>query len=224
LIISLFLSCFRYYPYYYAPFAYDFLNLKVVSLNFDQNTKPFRPFEQMMATFSPQNVKYLPPQWQSLMLNENSPIIEFYPRNFKIDPNDKKKSSQYVALIPFINENHLLEALETVYSTLTQEEEKRNTLDYDRIFIHSQNLSDKKFKELSGNGEKQITENNPIQLQAILNGRLFGYVWPDNNDNTINIDSDQEALLSDYKDISNNQVIRFKYRDPLFPGSTMQSQ
>jgi 5'-3' exoribonuclease 2 len=233
-IISLFLSCFRYYPDYYAPLAYDFSSLKAVPLNFDQNTKPLHPLEQMMATFSPQSAQYLPSEWQSLMLDKKSPIIEFYPQHFWIDPNDKKKSSQYVTLIPFIDENRLLQALVPVYSTLTQEEEKRNTLGDNRLFIHLQNPAYPKFKELSDVAEKQRTENNPIPLQKILTGRLLGYVWH----------YDKEALPSAYK---NDQVICLKNCDSSFrnesvekdmhnsvhqqtisnqsnPGSTVQSQ
>jgi 5'-3' exoribonuclease 2 len=132
------------------------------------------------------------------MLNSTSPIFNFYPRYFYVDPNGKRNSSQYVALLPFINEERLLEALQPVYSMLTSDEKKRNTRDHDRLFIHQKNLSDN-FKKLSGN----ITENNPIQIQNILKGKLIGDVWLDDNDNIIHSEEDKK------------EVICFKYRDPL---------
>jgi 5'-3' exonuclease len=213
--ISLFLLCFRYYPHYYAPLVYDFLNLKNAPLNFDQDTKPFSPLEQMIATFSPQNAKYLPSEWQPLMVKKESPIFEFYPPSFSVDPNGKRTRSLYVALLPFIDEKRLLEALEPVYSTLTPEEKKRNTLGYDCLFIHRRNLLDKKLEVLCGNDAKKITENNPLKIQDIcLDGRVVGDVWPDDNDNIIDGEEDEKALQSNCTDISNNEVICFKYRNP----------
>jgi 5'-3' exoribonuclease 2 len=92
LIISLFLLYVRYYPYHYGPFASDFSNLmKDVSVNFTENTQPFSPLEQMIATFPPQDAEYLPSQWRNLMLDKNSPIIDFYPTDFKIDFNGKRE-------------------------------------------------------------------------------------------------------------------------------------
>jgi 5'-3' exonuclease len=162
----------------------------------------------MMATFSPHNAKYLPLEWQRLMLCEKSPIIEFYPQHFQVDPNDHKKSSQYVALIPFIDEERLVQALKPIYSKLTPEEKKHNTLDDDRLFIHSQNPDYPKFKELSDNAEKHITENDPIQLQIRLTDRLLGYVWKYDKDNIINT--------------GHNQVICFKNCDSLFRNESVE--
>lgn len=38
------------------------------------------------------------------MLNEDSPIIDFYPVNFQTDLNDKQQEWEAVVLIPFIEE------------------------------------------------------------------------------------------------------------------------
>lgn len=42
--------------------------------------------------------------FQPLMLNEDSPIIDFYPVNFQTDLNDKQQEWEAVVLIPFIEE------------------------------------------------------------------------------------------------------------------------
>ena len=53
---------------------------------------------------------------------QESSIIDFYPTNFKIDLNGKKYAWQGVALLPFVEEKRLWEALAPVYNDLTEEE------------------------------------------------------------------------------------------------------
>lgn len=70
------------------------------------------------------------------MTDPDSPIIEFYPEDFLVDLNGKKQQWLGVALLPFIVENKLLEALEGVDSSLTDEERYRNRMDKDILFVH----------------------------------------------------------------------------------------
>lgn len=44
--------------------------------------------------------------FQHLMTSENSPIIEYYPPDFKTDLNGKQQEWEAVVLIPFIDEVH----------------------------------------------------------------------------------------------------------------------
>lgn len=44
--------------------------------------------------------------FQHLMTSENSPIIEYYPLDFKTDLNGKQQEWEAVVLIPFIDEVH----------------------------------------------------------------------------------------------------------------------
>ena len=41
-----------------------------------------------------------------------SPIIDFYPKDFRVDMNGKKMSWLGVSILPFIDEERLLEALQ----------------------------------------------------------------------------------------------------------------
>ena len=68
------------------------------------------------------------------MTSEDSPIIDFYPSTFEIDMNGKKMAWQGVALLPFIDQKRLLDAMAVEYPNLTEEEVKRNRWGNDIIF------------------------------------------------------------------------------------------
>ena len=53
---------------------------------------------------------------------QDSPIIDFYPVDFRIDLNGKKYAWQGVALLPFVDEKRLLKCLHEVYPKLTDDE------------------------------------------------------------------------------------------------------
>ncbi|VDN15604.1 unnamed protein product [Dibothriocephalus latus] len=73
-----------YYPYHYAPFASDFVDVASVKLEFsEKKTKPFCPLEQLMGVFPAASRSHVPPAWQDLMTDPDSPIIDFYPTDFK---------------------------------------------------------------------------------------------------------------------------------------------
>lgn len=78
--------------------------------------------------------KHIPAVFQPFMINQDSPIIDFYPSTFEIDMNGKKMAWQGVALLPFIDEKRLLDAMALQYPNLTEEEVRRNRWGSDVIF------------------------------------------------------------------------------------------
>lgn len=60
------------------------------------------------------------------MLSETSPIFHFYPQEFETDLNGKKQDWEAVVLIPFINEQRLIEAMTSVEHKLEPVERARN--------------------------------------------------------------------------------------------------
>ncbi|CAF0941011.1 unnamed protein product [Rotaria sordida] len=205
-----------YFPYHYAPFASDFLQVRDVPVLFDKKTKPFKPLEQLMAVFPSQSRKFLPIEWQSLMMEKESSIIDFYPLNFCVDLNGKRYEWQGVALLPFVDEKRLHRTLEHVYPTLTNEEQIRNQRDYDRLYIHSSDLCYDYFKELYVPGENQVTRKNPLDMPIMLSGGMAGQIWPDDDDKIKPIGTLIKPPLPNCEDIINNQVICVKYRDLSF--------
>ncbi|XP_045143411.1 5'-3' exoribonuclease 1 isoform X1 [Echinops telfairi] len=114
-----------YYPYHYAPFLSDIRNINTLQIHFELG-KPFKPFEQLLAVLPSASKNLLPTCYQHLMTSEDSPIIEYYPPDFKTDLNGKQQEWEAVVLIPFIDEKRLLEAMASCNHSLKKEERKRN--------------------------------------------------------------------------------------------------
>jgi 5'-3' exoribonuclease 2 len=97
--------------------------------------KPFRPFDQLMSVFPAASADHIPEPFRKLMLSHESDILEFYPDDFSVDLNGKKHAWQGVALLPFIDEDRLLAALERVYPELDEAHLKLNERGHDLLFV-----------------------------------------------------------------------------------------
>lgn len=129
-----------FYPFHYAPFAEDMRSIMNIRLDFNSKAPPFKPLEQLMGVFPEKSASALPKSWRELMADPDSPIIDFYPTNFKVDMNGKKQAYMGVVLLPFIDEARLFKALEKVYPNLSDEETKRNTRGREFVFERSKLL------------------------------------------------------------------------------------
>ena len=79
----------------------------------------------------------VPTPYHDLMTNANSPIIDFYPRDFELDMNGKKMEWEAVVKIPFIDERRLLPAMKTREHLLSQPEKDRNEFGVSLRFAYS---------------------------------------------------------------------------------------
>ena len=111
-----------FYPYHYAPFISDLVNLDKANLNFDMG-EPFMPFEQLLAVLPAASKSALPPCFHPLMEDEKSEIIDFYPTDFQTDLNGKTQEWESVVLISFIDEKRLRKAMEPKLKLMTKEEQ-----------------------------------------------------------------------------------------------------
>jgi 5'-3' exonuclease len=87
-----------FYPYFYAPLFSDLVNLSSYTIQFKLGT-PFTPYQQLLGilvliffhcvndslgVLPAASARFLPAPYQFLMTNPVSPIIDFYPEDFKI--------------------------------------------------------------------------------------------------------------------------------------------
>lgn len=105
-------------------------------MNF-QLGKPFRPFEQLMGVLPDRSKQIVPKPYWDLMTSPESPVIDFYPRDFELDMNGKKMEWEAVVKIPFIEEKRLLDALATKQQLLSPEEKARNDFGASLKFTYS---------------------------------------------------------------------------------------
>ncbi|XP_051139158.1 5'-3' exoribonuclease 3 [Andrographis paniculata] len=167
-----------FYPYHYAPFASDLVNLGQLNINFELGT-PFKPFNQLLGVFPAASAHALPEQYRKLMTDPNSPIIDFYPTDFEVDMNGKRFSWQGVAKLPFIDEQRLLEEVAKIEHTLTEEEARRNSVMSDMLFVSlSHTLSpyifslDDRCKQLPDKERTTVRE----KLDPGASGGMNGYI------------------------------------------------
>ncbi|KAL8667788.1 MAG: hypothetical protein Q9202_000252 [Teloschistes flavicans] len=125
-----------FYGYHYSPMISDVKKGLKADMNF-QLGQPFRPYQQLMGVLPDRSKKIVPPSYHDLMTNPDSPIIDFYPRDFELDMNGKKMDWEAVVKIPFIDEKRLLGAMRTKDHLLTQEEQDRNEFGVTLKFTYS---------------------------------------------------------------------------------------
>lgn len=102
--------------------------------------QPFRPFQQLMGVLPDRSKTIVPLPYHDLMTNPDSPIIDFYPRNFELDMNGKKMDWEAVVKIPFIDEKRLLDAMRPKDAMLTEDEIARNEFGVTLQFSYSAGL------------------------------------------------------------------------------------
>ncbi|UKZ70318.1 uncharacterized protein TrAtP1_011304 [Trichoderma atroviride] len=125
-----------FYAYHYAPLTSDVTKGLGADLNFKLG-QPFKPNEQLMGVLPDRSKKIVPAVYHDLMTNANSPIIDFYPRDFELDMNGKKMEWEAVVKIPFIDEARLLAAMAPQNELLSDDQKARNGFGVPLKFTYS---------------------------------------------------------------------------------------
>lgn len=129
-----------YFQYHYSPMISDVRKGLGANMDFKLG-QPFHPFQQLMGVLPDRSKSIVPEAYHDLMTNKDSPIYDFYPRDFQLDMNGKKMEWEAVVKIPFIDESRLLPAMATKDHLLTEDERNRNEFGVSLKFTYSSDVS-----------------------------------------------------------------------------------
>ena len=171
-----------FYPFHYAPFASDLKNIE----RFEKDCifevgEPFKPVEQLMAVLPEDSSHAIPKASRWFMSDKGSPILDFYPKDVPCDPNGKAMPWLWVVLLPFIDEERLLENLHPSMKDWTPSELLCNArgLDDAYIFCHvSHELSSSLVPALDSEDKKQKLAIEDIDLFGQLRCPLSSEIYP----------------------------------------------
>ena len=124
-----------FYPFYYTPLASDLKNISEIKINFTKG-RPFEPLIQLLAVLPPKSSRLLPETFGDLMTKDNSGLLKFYPKDFELDMNGKKNLWEGIILLPFIDQNILIQQIRQnkCVEKLNETEKRRNYFGKDTVF------------------------------------------------------------------------------------------
>lgn len=215
-----------YYPFHYTPFAGELKDLASIAVSFEMGV-PFTPYEQLMGVLPAASDRCLPEPYRWLMSDPTSPIIEFYPPDFEIDLNGKRFEWQGVALLPFIDQDKLLDAIRPVAEKVSPLERLRNTPGQDLYFVRFDHPASAAIVEANEFGDAGLT---PVPLDPATTSSFAGLVscWAYSVQNLV---VDQPYIprqypgvgldpMSSLPTIPKNKATGAKYFLPLLPPGT----
>ena len=153
-----------YYPFHYAPFASDLVNIDEYPIDFEM-AAPFRPVEQLLAVLPKESAHALPEPARWLMTDSESPIAKLYDGDVPLDPNGKVLPWLWVLLLPFVDESDIQDAYKGVRKEFSLEERRNNEWGKPLIFVHSEHSLAKELVERLGD---QAAEEEDEEVREAL--------------------------------------------------------
>ena len=153
------------YPYHYAPMISDYseINIDENLYNlydiFDKDkSEPFTPYQSLLFILPPESFNLLPECYKEIPIK----MKEYFPDTFNIDYNGKIAEYESLLLLPFIDEEKMVE-MEKNFRKLNQEEETGNK--WGKSIMFSQNNSGEENIVFNDYEIYQKNENKNISKQ-----------------------------------------------------------
>merc|ERR1719397_1857243 len=151
------------------------------------------------------------------MSSATSPIIDFYPTDFRLDLNGKKFQWQAVTLLPFCDQKRLLDAIDPLWDTLTDDQKRMNSFGVTQVYVNAHHPMAPTMIALNVEGKDQsITEQKKnkrkinVQESQGMGGYLIAYA-------DVNMPGDDVASFTGKNPTTENcQVISAVFELPDF--------
>lgn len=143
-----------YFPHFYAPMASDLFGLAGLAAEIDfGSSKPFLPHQQLLAVLPPVSYRCLPEPYWPLLRHPDSILADVFPSKIEIDREGARASWEGIVLIPFMQEEKLIEAYNSVQSQVSEKDHRCNVLGEPLVFSYdpkqSLTIKDTMFPPLS---------------------------------------------------------------------------
>ena len=159
-----------FYPFHYAPLASDlgpFVTSGFTPPAWELGS-PLLPLEQLMGVFPAASSHCLPAACHELMSAPDSPILDFYPPTFKLDPNGQMRKWMWIAILPFIDEERLKAAVsERVYPTLTPDEHLQNELGSEVLYCCADSPAGQQIADALERGEQRMVALAAVDMHVL---------------------------------------------------------
>jgi len=112
-----------FYNYYHTPLLSDVYNYMASNENWISDLNEYLPTErnvfpnvlqQLLSISPPSSVGLLPPELRVMMTDPKSELIDYYPIDFIVDYELKDKAYKGIPLIPFVDPDRILRALNSM--------------------------------------------------------------------------------------------------------------
>ncbi|EXB91256.1 5'-3' exoribonuclease 3 [Morus notabilis] len=180
-----------FYPYHYGPFVSDLKGLSQVKLRLKKGV-PFNPFDQLLSVLPSRSGHALPKAYQALM-NDDSPIVDFYPTDFEIDVDGKRFSWQGICKLPFIDEERLLSETTKLENDLGVEERERNSKKLDQLLVYSTHKLGSHILSVSKEQNQNVGKRG-----TSLSDEIGGVLWLHHEHTVVDKENEDNSVLCVY--------------------------
>lgn len=114
----------------------------------------------------------IPKPFRQYMLDRSSPLLNFYPEQWEVDPNGKQQEWKWILKLPFVNLKQLFSALNPVWEKAenwTAEEKERNKVGSMYLMSHKDNQRFNNLLRLNRDPRLRKVSGNHSRLPANAN-------------------------------------------------------